>query len=297
MTPIRNGTHVREGAFPPSSIFLTHPSQSPPSQSQHQNLDKLVASMGGLAEQGASGSSSAVPSSVAVPPSSKHSHGQPNLKRENSWVSLGAESFGGGPDDTSPPSSYPSSTEESTRLTTIAVESDDMLAGRKRASLPAPPSEPHRRVDSLPRTSSLLSISRPTRSQAPSPLSYPPIFKKPPSSWPDVMNFSDILAKKTPGDRALAYATKIRELSTEQSGLKEWLLSVRKGMLSSVFSLLKCSRSFSERRDTTPAIVSHTVTTFRVVGKQPRHLSRNSMASEVTFPIRQDSYTATDLLL
>lgn len=52
---------------------------------------------------------------------------------------------------------------------------------------------------------------------------------------------------------------------------------------------------FAERHDSTPATVSYTAATFRVVGKQPRHLSRNSMASEVTFPMRKDSYTATDL--
>ncbi|KAF8509411.1 hypothetical protein JB92DRAFT_2831994 [Gautieria morchelliformis] len=45
------------------------------------------------------------------------------------------------------------------------------------------------------------------------------------------MNFLDVLAKKTVAERALAYAAKVRELATEETGLTEWLyLNSRKGI-------------------------------------------------------------------
>jgi hypothetical protein len=152
------------------------------------------------------------------------------LKRENSWVSLSAESFGGGLDDTSPPSSYPSSREGSSQVLTTALASDDGLTDRRRASLPAPPPDSQRRFDSLPRTPSLLSITRPSRSRTSSPSSYPLLPKKAPSSWPEAMDFQDVLAKKSAAERALAYAAKIRELASEETGLTDWLaLNARKG--------------------------------------------------------------------
>jgi hypothetical protein len=222
-TPTRSGSsHVREGAFPISSVFLTSPSQSPPSPSQHQNLDTLVASIGG-------------------PPEDDGTPGQPqvhsDLEGEGSWVSLSAESFGGEPESTSPPSSYPSSGEESTRVATTAVDTDDGLVNRRRTSLPAPPPpEPPKGATSLLRRPSLLGISRSGRSQASSPSSLPSIPRKAPSSWPDAMNFLDVLAKRTAAERALAYAAKIRELGTEETGLTEWLyLNSRKGVSSLVF--------------------------------------------------------------
>ncbi|KAF8491414.1 hypothetical protein JB92DRAFT_3128359 [Gautieria morchelliformis] len=282
-TPTRSGpSHVREGAFPISSVFLSSPSQSPPSPSQHQNLDTLVASIGGLPEDDGT---------------SSQPQAQSDLKREGSWVSLSAESFGGEPESTSPPSSYPSSAEESAQVATTAVGSDDGLVDQRRASLPAPPPpEPPKRAASLLRRPSLLGIARTSRSQASSPSSLPSIPRKAPSSWPDAMNFLDVLAKKTAAERALAYAAKVRELSTEETGLTEWLyLNSRKGMSSSGFPYPSGESPPSDRREASPATVPSTAPTSRAFAKQPRHLSRNSMASEVTFPIRQDSYTATDL--
>lgn len=112
------------------------------------------------------------------------------------------------------------------------------------------------------------------------------------------MNFHDIIAMRLAADRALAYTAKIQELATEETGLRDWLLlSARKGMCPSLSHHSNDRGSIPlERREIPPAAVSSTITaTSRIFGKQPRHISRASMASELTFPIRNDSYTATDL--
>ena len=112
------------------------------------------------------------------------------------------------------------------------------------------------------------------------------------------MNFQDVLLKKSAADRALAYAAKIRELATEETGLRDWLylsLNVKKGNVFFTLSHSQVLKFLSERRMAPPTTAPSTSAPSRAFTKQPRHLSRNSMASEVTFPIRQDSYTATDL--
>lgn len=47
--------------------------------------------------------------------------------------------------------------------------------------------------------------------------------KKPKSSWPPAMSFTDVLAEPTPLARALGYAAKLAELTTEDCGLGDWI--------------------------------------------------------------------------
>lgn len=223
----RNGSHVREGAFPASSVFFSRPPPSVPPKNQNNTLDELVAALDeGMSNANEDSPSTGIERTMVL----GHSQSPPALKRESSWVSLGAESLGDGVDDASPPSSYPSSRAGSSHMLATNLPSDHGHTDRRRASLPATPHDPQQRFHPLPRTPSILSVTDRSRSQTSSP-SLPSLHRKAPSSWPEAMNFQDILAKKSAAERALAYAAKIRDLANEETGLRDWLaLNGRRGI-------------------------------------------------------------------
>lgn len=90
------------------------------------------------------------------------------------------------------------------------------------------------------------------------------------STSPDAMFFSDLLSKRSAHERTLGYAKKINELYMCDCGLTEWIQNVK-----------------------TPASVPQNAAHHFV--PQPRHTSRSSAMSEVSFPRRPDSSVATDL--
>ncbi|KAF7355068.1 hypothetical protein MSAN_01422300 [Mycena sanguinolenta] len=92
---------------------------------------------------------------------------------------------------------------------------------------------------------------------------------------PPALNSADILSRKSAVERCSLYAQKINELYMHDCGLSEWVVEARfRGSNGSKATTL------SER---TPG------------GGQPRHVSRSSMKSEATFPLRPDAMVATDL--
>ncbi|KAF8529007.1 hypothetical protein BU17DRAFT_37451 [Hysterangium stoloniferum] len=265
-SPSRSGSHVREGAFPASSVFLSRPSPYPTPQSQPVILDKLVASVSERPDGESSSLSSALESASHEGPGEADINGKspPKQASSYSWAALSAESLADGLQErpASPPSSYAASDEgRSTRELAANVVSEEDLSERRRGSLPLPPVE----LDNLQH----LSLGHFDRYQTSSPTAQPILSKKTPSTWPDAMNFRDILLKKMPAERAHAYSLRFRELAAEETGLQDWL-------------------NLTSKKVVTPS---------RGFDMQPRHVSRNSIASEMTFPIRQDAYIATDLSL
>ncbi|KAG5654074.1 hypothetical protein H0H81_007800 [Sphagnurus paluster] len=137
---------------------------------------------------------------------------------------------------------------------------------------------------SLPRTPSLSSKSRRSSetyysSRTPSPSSHmatlPPAFHpKIKSAHPPAMFCTEVMSGRTSLERCTIYAEKINELYLYDSGLGDWIFDAK-------------LRSNNHN----PAVVfsSHNFT------PQPRHTSRASMISEITFPRRPDASTATDL--
>ncbi|KAL5487812.1 hypothetical protein ACEPAI_5920 [Sanghuangporus weigelae] len=107
------------------------------------------------------------------------------------------------------------------------------------------------------------------------------------SRWPDAMQFADVLAKRTPLERSLGYARKINELANHDPGLGDWVVATK-------HNLTVPGKGSSKRKSVSPvAVRSPSEHSFTF---QPRHPSRGSIGSEMTFPKRVDAYVATDLL-
>ncbi|KAL5530183.1 hypothetical protein ACEPAF_6440 [Sanghuangporus sanghuang] len=107
------------------------------------------------------------------------------------------------------------------------------------------------------------------------------------SRWPDAMQFADVLAKRTPLERSLGYARKINELANHDPGLGDWVVTTK-------HNLTVPGKGSSKRKSVSPvAVRSPSELSFTF---QPRHPSRGSIGSEMTFPKRVDAYIATDLL-
>ncbi|KAJ7276122.1 hypothetical protein B0H12DRAFT_4011 [Mycena haematopus] len=321
--------HRREGAFSPSIISST-PSTSPSDYSPTtahpgRTIDGLIPSVSKASKDPVSvGSSSrdktisienaVSPPSMLPPPS--HMESLPELPNEE-WTHISR-------DLTASPSpsseghvsqdhdrvswesySPPASLSHSQEVTPSKTRARTSLgAGLKRfASLPRTPS-PGRSSRSLTRSSSTS-----TRTSAKSPGGSPagqtsPL--PPPSSWhantnyppsdshanldprqsyrrrkivsrnPPALSSADILGRKSALERCSLYAQKINELYIHDCGLSEWVVEARfRG------SNGPKATTLTER---TPG-----------GGPQPRHVSRSSMKSEATFPLRPDAMVATDL--
>ncbi|KAG6833811.1 hypothetical protein H0H87_011745 [Tephrocybe sp. NHM501043] len=153
---------------------------------------------------------------------------------------------------------------------------------------------------SLPRTPSLSSKSRRSSgtyysSRTPSPsmhtIPLPPTRPKIISAYPPAMFYADITARKTSHERCSLYAQKINELYMYDTGLSDWTIETKlRGTFDPfVASCLPLTSPIANNNRPTIAFSTHTFT------PQPRHTSRSSMISEVTFPRRPDASTATDL--
>ncbi|KAG6866530.1 hypothetical protein C0991_003074 [Blastosporella zonata] len=154
---------------------------------------------------------------------------------------------------------------------------------------------------SLPRSPSLSSKSRRSSSgtyyssRTPSPsmhiIPLPPTRPKIISTYPPAMFYNDVTARKTSHERCTLYAHKINELYMYDTGLGDWTIETKlQGTFDSYFASCLSLINLTENNNRpTVAFSAHTFT------PQPRHTSRSSMISEVTFPRRPDASTATDL--
>ncbi|KIJ56661.1 hypothetical protein M422DRAFT_22808 [Sphaerobolus stellatus SS14] len=284
-------SHTREGAFPPSTIITTKVSEH---RTKDDAASNSTTSMKMIEEDATSDHSSFLASNTIeyVPlietdyiPQEEETPISQGLSAMDDSIPIDETAA-----DDSPPSSYASEDEGNTTAQIIspAMLSGDSLEQRRKASLPAPPPPPedppvvpNRRISQPP---SLLSISAAVDALVSSPSPYPMRSKKPPSTWPDAMNFRDVLSLKTSAERAAGYAKKLQELASEESGLSDWLtLASRKDRRDP-------KRNISPSKTLAPNMPSS-----RGFAKQQRHISHGSMGSEMTFPIRQDAFAATDL--
>ncbi|KAI0786411.1 hypothetical protein C8Q75DRAFT_808397 [Abortiporus biennis] len=149
-----------------------------------------------------------------------------------------------------------------------------------------------KRFSALPKTPSypsLASVAAEYRdSRTPSPAAIPRRLSPHPrikSSNPPALQFNDVLSQRSALERSKGYANKINELAMYDSGLSEWILAMKARGSSSRTSYSKSNTLVGV--SSLPSVLAH--------HPQPRHTSHGSMASEATFPIRPDAYTATDL--
>ncbi|KAJ6516177.1 hypothetical protein C8R45DRAFT_919997 [Mycena sanguinolenta] len=322
--------HRREGAFSPS-IISTTPSTSPsdysPTTAQPgRTIDGLIPNVSNKGPVSVGSSSSkdnnnkidnAVSPSVPIlPPPPPRMDSLPEVPNEE-WTHISRDLTASPTPSSeeghmsqdhdrvswesySPPGSLSHSQEATPRKARVRTS---LGAGLKRfASLPRTPSPGSRSSRSLARSSSTSARSiggSPSPAAQTSPL-------PPPSSWnpnanyaqsdlhasldsrqsmprrrkivsrnPPALNSTDILSRKSALERCSLYAQKINELYMHDSGLSEWVVEARfRG------SNGPKATPLSER---TPG------------GGQPRHVSRSSIKSEATFPLRPDAMVATDL--
>lgn len=122
--------------------------------------------------------------------------------------------------------------------------------------------------------------------------------RRPPGQLPDAFWFKDVLARKTPIERAAGYAEKMRQLFCEEdSGLGDWVSCAKGGGKGR-----SDSRNRSPKSDTASSVglarsasrASSSNGGFSFNPK-PRNVSHGSEATEATFPIRADAYVATEL--
>ncbi|KAG8919276.1 hypothetical protein FRC01_001367 [Tulasnella sp. 417] len=125
--------------------------------------------------------------------------------------------------------------------------------------------------------------------------------RRPAGQLPDAFWFRDVLAKKTPVERAAGYAEKMRQLFYEEdSGLADWISCAKGGGK-------KSGRSDSRNRSPHSSDTASSVGLARSASRasssnggftfnpKPRNVSHGSEATEATFPIRADAYVATEL--
>ncbi|KAI0053089.1 hypothetical protein FA95DRAFT_1065354 [Auriscalpium vulgare] len=262
--------HVREGAFPPSKILVTPPGDHSVRLVGEASIDHSIRS-----------ESPPDILDTTMPLAAEHTGS------ERSWIPPGRES----------PLSTRASSRESVRPSPelglprpILQEQRFTLRSKKEAFADegSPSSSPKKgvltnmkRFSSLPRTPSLHSEA--SHDSRPSSVYIPPQpYPRKRSRWPDAMWCKDVVAKKTALDRAFGYALKINELAMYECGLGEWVSTTKER---------GNSRSSSNRALSMPAHPS----SRSPHAPQARQISRNSISSEATFPLRPDAYMATDL--
>ncbi|KAI0676808.1 hypothetical protein C8Q78DRAFT_999658 [Trametes maxima] len=317
-----NSAHRREGAFPPSTI-LTAPGQLV--QSPRASEESSISSHADKSPVVVIEQEQEVPADDVPLRERKDSDRRSGLElhRSSSWVSLGQEAA----EHNSSPNG------KAGTLPTVSVSrsiSSVSGASSSSSSLPVPPPKSIRggsdderatnslapssfratltnlkRFSSLPRTPSRSSRSSkrstspdpPRRSVSPTPapihleLPLRRVMPRPTkvSPWPAAMNGRDVTALRSPRERARAYAEKINELATYDCGLREWMASQGRPVGTH-------PRTQSQR--TAKAILhAQSAVPLELGGMvhQGRHVSHGSLASQATFPIRADAYTATDL--
>lgn len=168
------------------------------------------------------------------------------LRRESSWISLGKElrspDLQTSPsveasDSTSPMPPTPSPPSKSPLMSKKDLN-EEKVAGLSSSSLKATLLN-IKRFSALPRTPSRASLQSPIsdRVRTPSPSKSPAIAPIPvvprqriKAAWPLAMSCHDVVAKKSPLERAIGYAEKINELAMYDCGLAEWVLYRHRGM-------------------------------------------------------------------
>ncbi|KAI0771491.1 hypothetical protein BD413DRAFT_475757 [Trametes elegans] len=323
-----NSVHRREGAFPPSTIFSSPPNQSlvqsplssEPSTSLHaEGLSRPVVVVEDERDREEDEEDAASRTHESAEPERRPGL---ELRRESSWVSLRQEAAEASSSPNGRSAVLPNVSASLSRSTSSGHSST--------SSLPVPPpksvhsgsdDEKHaslapssfratltnlKRFSSLPRTPSR--SSRSTRSTSPDPRrSFSPPPMPPPHSvslqielprrrvmprptkvspWPRAMDSKDVTILRSARERARAYADKINDLATYDCGLREWLATQERSG--------HHPRQHSHR---TVQRLLHTALPPELGGMTPqtRHVSHGSLASQATFPIRADAYTATDL--
>ncbi|VDC06282.1 unnamed protein product [Peniophora sp. CBMAI 1063] len=282
----RSSHHVREGAFMPSRIMVT------PAEQQPQDTVRLVNSPSDYLPLAApERTTSAIDGLPATLDTSAHAPlslhlPRPDLNRDNSWVTVQIPS--------DPPSEYSSTAAsmefeppvpytpdtEPEATPSPANVSTPGLRSRKEGAEPSRPSglsSADKRNSTLPRPPSVSTARTP--SPPPTPWTRP-VRRKKISAWPDAMYCRDVMSQRTCLERAKGYAAKINELDQYDCGLSDWLTSVHARRTKGERSLPTSSNQ--------PAYTAMQVA-------QPRQVSRASISSEATFPIRPDAWTATDL--
>ncbi|KAF8559072.1 hypothetical protein OG21DRAFT_875816 [Imleria badia] len=307
--------HVREGAFPPSRL-CTFGSDAPheeiaTSLPRLDSMDDLVASIGlTIDDMGIINSSDVPPPNVVEPPRGHEGqNGRKGLeirRTDNLKLNLG-RSLGPERPHVEPLPSSPCSDESDAQGW---VDPDRTLTRVEETVPPVPAKNdlPYldtkssknalnmKRFSSLPRTPSLMSLNRPSiRSKRSSGTHSPSVAfpqPKPPvrrtkSAHPPAMFFADVTVKRTPLERSIGYAYKINELYNCDCGLGDWIAETRYKALHPHSSVNKRSTVNSSRGPRAPTSSSPSIA--------PRHISQSSTDSGVTFPIRADAYSATDL--
>ncbi|KAF8484488.1 hypothetical protein DFH94DRAFT_234896 [Russula ochroleuca] len=268
--PVR---HAREGAFPPSTILAT------PAERNHSLPDKSIRLVPEVPSKDqlpdpptdildSTPAITVQPAKDAPSPSTARS---PELRRESSWISNSNDS------------SHISSESSRHAFEDARPQEGGSYSSTRDSATEDSPSEPKRKGGILTNLKRYSSLPRPPsmRSQRLSIFTRTPPPPKPRirARSPDAMRCKDILNKRSALERATAYAHKINELSMYDCGLGDWVTSTKeKG--SSKTRLVPISPSQSPDSDLDP---------------RPRHTSRASISSEMTFPLRADAYIATDL--
>ncbi|OCH93567.1 hypothetical protein OBBRIDRAFT_885398 [Obba rivulosa] len=306
--------HVREGAFPPSTILgprspesgvQIHRVQSPPTLPQAPN--PVVFIQQPLQEDPSDRDfDSPVKVEAILPALAAHEEDErPELRHESSWVSLTHEEFG-------PPAISP---QKRVELLPDVSRVSSWSSSSSALSPPVPPKQGrgtddertmsptgkalrhtlaniNKRFSSLPRTPSVLSVKKspsPRASRTPSPSVIPLRASPRPriiSAWPDAMRCHEVTSMKSALERSLFYAQKINELAMYDCGLSEWVVTMKYRV---------GNNPRTARASAANLAASSSMPSTLGAAAQPRHTSRSSMGSEATFPIRPDAYTATDL--
>ncbi|KAH8118341.1 hypothetical protein DFH11DRAFT_1502246, partial [Phellopilus nigrolimitatus] len=309
--------HVREGAFPVTSVIITD--ATPPRQAtkheQHQQalkrkntMDDLIKDVTHAIDEADELKRDADPplSPIVVEPLRSATKQESATKEKWSGLELRHEkksrsTFKGEPLSRSASSDYSDYGDTASKPlpdpfahapAPRSAESHESGSKRSRS--------PHKMLDfalkrfsTLPRPPSGLSVSKISQHSSLSQERVSPERTSPRpkvvfvakirSPWPDAMAFGDVMARKGSLERSLGYAQKINELAKHDPGLGDWVVSMKNELALSpvVASSPAVAQSPSERSFTF----------------QPRHISRGSVGSEMTFPKRVDAYVATDLLV
>lgn len=98
---------------------------------------------------------------------------------------------------------------------------------------------------------------------------------------PPCLQFDELALLSSSIERIRAYTRKMQELTTYDTGLQDWM------------AYQKDKRTI--RRKPTLRSATSDMDSISAILSSPRKISHGSAASEITFPMRADSYAATDL--
>ncbi|KAI5125041.1 hypothetical protein M0805_007465 [Coniferiporia weirii] len=323
------GGHTREGAFPTSSVIITEatPPRQPAAKEQAQTLkrqntlDNLVNDLNNAIDEAAAAVQARkedAPSNEPEPLREETNRVRApeerrpglELKREGSRVDLelkheeSRSTFKGEPLSRTSSSDFTDNSSDRSKplpdpLMHVHLQSSSERheAGSKQSSYASQKMFDFaiKRFSALPRTPSRLSVSRMSQRSSLSrervsherlpQQSRVVLVAKVRSAWPNAMNFGDVMAKKGSLERSLGYARKINELANYDPGLGDWVLATK-------YNLTK-SRNLTSQKSSFPTEAKSP--SELAFASQPRHTSRASIGSEMTFPKRVDAYVATDL--